>query len=172
MACAFADYAWTNWTVAADGRHERIQRVQGIYFREIALPHGVVIVNDEVTAVLALTGPEAMEKVDGAVWGEIVEASGASDAAGYDLELLPAPVAGSWGLATVGVHPSAQGQGLGAGIIEAALEHLDAKYGATVPVHLETSDPRNVALYERLGFAVHAVTAESPAPTVWSMQRV
>lgn len=171
LACAFADYAWINWTVAPDDRHARIRRVQEMCLREVALPHGVVIVNDEVTAVIALTAPESMEKIDGAVWSEVAEASGDSPAAGFDLHLPPAPTRGSWELATVGVHPSAQGQGLGTGIIEAALDYLDRDHGATVPVHLETSDLRNVALYERCGFAVHAVTSEDPAPTVWSMQR-
>lgn len=54
-----------------------------------------------------------------------------------------------WYLAMIGVDPFAQGQGLGFKLIEYTLERID-KEG--LPTYLESSNPQNVSLYERLGF--------------------
>ncbi len=54
-----------------------------------------------------------------------------------------------WYLGYLGVDPSAQGRGLGAGLLRYQLRQCD-KQG--VPVFLESSNPRNVSLYERHGF--------------------
>lgn len=40
---------------------------------------------------------------------------------------------------------------------------------AAVPVWLETSNPRNLAYYRRLGFEVVDELAAPPVPPVWTM---
>ena len=64
------------------------------------------------------------------------------------------------------VLPARQGQGVGSTALAAALRDVDA------PVMLETQDARNVAFYERLGFAV---VDEDTCPIgeyhTWSMLR-
>jgi ribosomal protein S18 acetylase RimI-like enzyme len=61
-------------------------------------------------------------------------------------------------LPTIGVRPDRQGRGLGSALLRPGLQYADA---AGLPAYLESSSPRNVALYERHGFAV---TAEHTLP--------
>jgi GNAT superfamily N-acetyltransferase len=56
----------------------------------------------------------------------------------------------AWYLSIVGVAPSAQGQGIGARLLESTLAEADA---AGVPCYLETFDNRNPRFYQRLGFS-------------------
>ncbi len=56
-----------------------------------------------------------------------------------------------WYLGIIATEPSRQGRGLGAAVLAASLEAVDAD-GA--PAYLESSNPRNVSLYERHGFEV------------------
>jgi GNAT superfamily N-acetyltransferase len=56
----------------------------------------------------------------------------------------------AWYLSIVGVAPSAQGQGIGARLLQPTLDEADAN---GVPCFLETFDSRNPRFYQRLGFA-------------------
>lgn len=171
LSLAFSDYAWTNWTVAPDRHVDRIRDIQRLCLEHIALPHGLVYVEDTVVAVIALVGPEAHGRVSTDIWSRIQSAAGNAPAHGAEVSLPAPPIAGSWELATVGVNPRHRGNGLGTALIRHALDALDAVSGARTPVHLETSDARNVELYSRLGFATHAETHPFGGPVVWSMQR-
>jgi GNAT superfamily N-acetyltransferase len=51
----------------------------------------------------------------------------------------------------VGVDPERQGQGVGSAIIREGLALADRE---SRPCYLETSEPRNLAFYQRLGFVV------------------
>lgn len=62
-----------------------------------------------------------------------------------------APAGPHWHLAAVGVAPDRQGEGLGARLLAPMLARCD-RLG--LPAYLESSNPRNVTFYERLGFAV------------------
>jgi ribosomal protein S18 acetylase RimI-like enzyme len=74
-----------------------------------------------------------------------------------------------WYLATVGTRSAAQGQGWGPTVITPVLDRADA---AGVPAYLESSNPRNVPFYERLGFTVTG-TVQMPedGPVVTFMLR-
>jgi ribosomal protein S18 acetylase RimI-like enzyme len=71
-------------------------------------------------------------------------------------------------LATVGVHPDHQGQGLGTRLLAPGLAEADAR---RLPAYLESSNEKNVPLYERLGFAVTAEVQLVAGPSVWLMWR-
>jgi ribosomal protein S18 acetylase RimI-like enzyme len=58
-----------------------------------------------------------------------------------------------WYLAILGVRPGQRGRGLGSALIRPGLERADAD---GLPCYLESSNPRNVSLYERHGFEVTA----------------
>lgn len=60
-----------------------------------------------------------------------------------------APREPHWHLAAVGVDPDHQGRGVGAGLLAAMLDRCDRRQ---IPAYLESSNPRNVGFYERLGF--------------------
>ncbi len=171
LARAFANYPWTRWTVAADQHIRRIQEVQAIYLRGVAVPHGLLVVDQQCSAVVAFTEPGADLRVDPQVWEEAGAAGGESVAAATPVELPSARVAGSWRLATIGVEPRSQGSGRGSGLLEFGLRQVNQRVGYRAPVHLETSDERNLRLYQRHGFEAYALTQIPGGPRVWSMQR-
>lgn len=172
LADAFEAYPWTQWTVDSDCHAVRIRRVQAICLARIALPHGLVVVTDDCTAVAAFTPPGVSAMVEPQVWEEIAEISGTGFDNASVVDLPSALVEDSWELATVGVASEEQGRGLGSAVLEFGLRTLDRVSGRKTPIHLETSDARNVVLYERFGFSAHARTEIPGGPTVWSMQRM
>ncbi len=74
-----------------------------------------------------------------------------------------------WYVCILGVHPGAQGKGLGKRLMAAPLAWADRD---GVPCYLETTNERNLGYYERLGFALRD-TIDDPggAPTIWTMRR-
>jgi predicted N-acetyltransferase YhbS len=74
-----------------------------------------------------------------------------------------------WHLDSVAVEPGWQGRGIGSALVEFGLARTRATNTAVI---LETGTPRNVPLYERLGFHV-VEDADSPegGPYVWFMRR-
>lgn len=74
-----------------------------------------------------------------------------------------------WYLWALGVEPSAQGRGIGSGLLGPVLRRAD---GSGLPCYLETESERNVAFYRRHGFEV--LTAErvpGHALALWTMAR-
>jgi len=71
-------------------------------------------------------------------------------------------------LNTVGVKPDLVGRGHGAAIIQYTLDLADR---TSEPCYLESSSPRNIPLYQRLGFEVVNEIVMPNGPTMWSMWR-
>ncbi|WP_159793003.1 GNAT family N-acetyltransferase [Puerhibacterium puerhi] len=168
LAAAFVDYPWTRWAVPADEHVSRLEQLQALYLGH-ALRHGVVLVDADVRAVAAFLPPDAPEP-EPATQERVAELHGDRLRALAALE-LPAPPERSWSLATLGVHPDHRGRGLGTAVAAAGLDMIDSTTGGAA-VSLETSDERNVRLYERLGFTVTGRTAIDGGPDVCSMTRV
>ena len=73
-----------------------------------------------------------------------------------------------WFLYVLAVDHEHRGSGVGRRLIEAGLAPAHA---AGLPVHLDTSRPENLPVYERLGFQItDEVTALPGAPTAWGMR--
>jgi ribosomal protein S18 acetylase RimI-like enzyme len=73
-----------------------------------------------------------------------------------------------WYLAMIGVDPARQGQGYGSAILKQSLRRCDED-GA--PAYLESSNPRNVPLYERYGFEVMGFVQPGDFPGIYPMLR-
>ena len=73
-----------------------------------------------------------------------------------------------WYLPMIGVDPSHQGKGMGAALLKHALSKCDE---ASLPAYLESSNPANVPLYERHGFAVMGTIQVGSSPPVFPMLR-
>jgi GNAT superfamily N-acetyltransferase len=73
-----------------------------------------------------------------------------------------------WYLPLLGVDPARQGQGLGSAILKASLARCDAE---GLPAYLESSNPKNVPLYERHGFEVLGVIQPGDFPPMHPMLR-
>lgn len=165
LADAFADYPWTRWVVPADDHAARLAELQHLYLRH-AVAHGVVLVDDAVSGAVALVPPD-VPAPDDATWERVAALHG--DRIGRLAEGGVATVPdGSWTLATLGVARGGQGRGVGRALLAAALARVDA---AGAPVALETSDPRNVALYGRHGFTTTRHLRLPDGPQVWAMLR-
>ena len=74
-----------------------------------------------------------------------------------------------WYLGYLGVRCDSQGQGVGSLMLREVLDQADA---AGVPAYLESSNEKNLSLYERHGFAVtKSYSALGRGPTIWRMWR-
>lgn len=78
------------------------------------------------------------------------------------------PAEPCWYLPLIGVDPSRQGRGYGSALLRHALERCDRD---RVPAYLESSNPRNIPLYERHGFEVIGTIQSGTSPTVVPMLR-
>ena len=74
-----------------------------------------------------------------------------------------------WYLGYLGVRCDSQGQGIGAAMLREVLDKADA---AGTPAYLESSNEKNLTLYERHGFVVtKSYAALGRGPTIWRMWR-
>ncbi|MDA8372277.1 MAG: GNAT family N-acetyltransferase [Nocardiopsaceae bacterium] len=171
---AFADYAFTRHTVAADRHVERVKRFQELFISRIGLDFGRVWISEGGDAVAVWTTPETAKAGD--VFAELgpqfVEIAGDRAKAHEEAEAAMRPHRPQepvWFLGSVGVDPDRQGRGLGSAVIRPGIEAAE-KDG--VPAFLETSDERNVGLYRHLGFTVTAeYDLPGGGPRTWAMLR-
>lgn len=74
-----------------------------------------------------------------------------------------------WYLYAIGTRVESQGRGLGSALLREVLDKVDE---AGEPAYLESSNIRNVPLYERHGFVVlDELTITGGGPTLWRMWR-
>ncbi len=73
-----------------------------------------------------------------------------------------------WYLPLIGVDPIHQGRGLGSALMRHALARCDRE---RKPAFLESSNPRNVPLYERHGFELLGRIQVGASPTLFPMLR-
>jgi ribosomal protein S18 acetylase RimI-like enzyme len=78
------------------------------------------------------------------------------------------PSEAHWYLPLIGVDPFRQGRGLGSALMRHALARCD---GEGKPAFLESSNPKNVSLYERHGFEVLGRIQVGTSPTLFPMLR-
>lgn len=73
-----------------------------------------------------------------------------------------------WYLPFIGVDPARQGRGHGAALMEHALIPCDRD---GTPAYLESSNPRNLPLYERHGFELLGTIQSGASPPIFPMLR-
>ncbi|MGD9630572.1 MAG: GNAT family N-acetyltransferase [Pyrinomonadaceae bacterium] len=73
-----------------------------------------------------------------------------------------------WYLPMIGVEPGHQGMGIGASLMQHALSTCDSD---RLPAYLESSNPKNIPLYERFGFETIGIIQEGNAPPMYPMYR-
>jgi ribosomal protein S18 acetylase RimI-like enzyme len=78
------------------------------------------------------------------------------------------PEESCWHLAQIAADLPAQGQGLGSQLLTYGLRRCDAELAS---VYLESSNPRNVPLYERFGFVVIGEIQAGSSPVMHPMLR-
>jgi ribosomal protein S18 acetylase RimI-like enzyme len=100
-------------------------------------------------------------------FGPFARFMGANEVMGkFHKKYVPEP---HWYLLIVGVDPDLQGRGLGSALVKEGLARAD---DTNCPCYLETSEERNLAFYERLGFVVVGTAPLGKgAPPGWAMRR-
>jgi GNAT superfamily N-acetyltransferase len=73
-----------------------------------------------------------------------------------------------WYLPVIGVDPACQGLGIGAALMKHSMLRPDEE---GVPAYLESSNPRNISLYQRHGFEVMGEIQFGSSPTISPMLR-
>lgn len=164
LAIAFEDYPWTRYIIPENGYTARLRQLQRLYLG-YAHTHGLVAVTEDLTGVIALLPPAAPEP-DAGMSAQIIQLHG--DRIDRLTASAPPPSADAWRLETLGVHPDRRGRGIATALLTFALNNVAGRGGKQVV--LDTSDPRNVRLYERHGFHVTSHTPGGDRPPVWTMQ--
>jgi ribosomal protein S18 acetylase RimI-like enzyme len=166
LAAAFAEYAWTRWTVPAD---DHLTRLEELFTLDL------VWTTDDCSAV-AVWIPQTSLQTSVVNWerhagkcapllGDRLAVADAAD----EIIARHRPPEPSWYLATTGVHPDHQRKGLGTAVMRPVLDRCDAEGMSCLT---ETSSPENVAFYGKLGFeVVSEVAMPDDGPTVWVMWR-
>lgn len=177
LARAFRDDPVFRWLLTAEGsRPRRLRRYFVTELLHRALRHGEV----EVARVDGRVAGAAMWLPPGAPLGTEASAlPGYLRAFGRRLVVAARfqavaqrdhpREAPHWYLGTIGVDPVRQGQGVGAALLNSRLRRCDEE---GLPAYLESSNPRNVPLYEHFGFHVTgALGLWEDAPVVNTMWR-
>jgi ribosomal protein S18 acetylase RimI-like enzyme len=73
-----------------------------------------------------------------------------------------------WYLPLIGVDPHSQGRGYGSALLRHTLQQCDRD---RMPAYLESSNPRNIPLYQRHGFEIIGAIQSGTSPTIVPMLR-
>ncbi|GAA2716285.1 MULTISPECIES: GNAT family N-acetyltransferase [Streptomyces] len=173
LARAFDDDPMMRWFFPDDASREgQLGRYfTTLFTRQYAL-HGVCERTDAAAAFWV--APEGQEKAvpDAGTIQELQEILG--DRAPVFRDAVQAAAAHApqephWYLAVIGADPDARGQGHGSALLRSGLAKADA---AGMPVHLESSKPDNLPVYEHFGFVVREeVQLPGGGPVLWAMRR-
>jgi len=117
------------------------------------LPPGVESDGDALAALIAETVSDERRAVVGEVAGQMQQFH---------------PKEPHWYLSMLGVDPARQGRGLGSALLKHTLKRVDDERAAA---YLESSNPKNVPLYERHGFEVLGVIQPGDFPPLIPMLR-
>jgi GNAT superfamily N-acetyltransferase len=121
-------------------------------------------------ALWLLPGVEPDGDAIEALIGETVEAEKIPDVAAMFEEMEKYhPSEPCWYLPMIAADPAHMGRGLGAALMKHALARCDAD-GMTA--YLESSNPRNISLYERHGFEVMGEIRSGKIPVMTPMIRM
>lgn len=127
-------------------------------------------VQDHVGAALWLPpGEHADEEVMGKLMEQTVPGAVQKDAVGL-LEQMGRfhPKEPHWYLPLIGIDPACQGKGYGGALLHYAVGICDREGSLA---YLESTNPRNVPLYERHGFEVLGKIQSGSSPTLFPMLR-
>lgn len=170
LVAAFASDPFTRWVLAEPAAFLRMFPLVLHHMGGAAFAHGSALATGDLRAV-ALWLPPGTEPDMVGLGAAFAEAGveGPSDAPEVFGRMAAAhPQEPHWYLPFIGVDPVRQDRGLGAALMAAALERVDA---TGLPAYLESTNPRNVPLYERFGFRVVGEIQAGTSPVMHPMWR-
>jgi ribosomal protein S18 acetylase RimI-like enzyme len=153
----FEDDPVLSWVFRDPGRLVKLTAMFTFLLEDDFVPPGTTWMTEGAGA--AWRPPEASER-DDAHLDRFFTAMAAAAASDDDFRRLAVmgqaveaahPVEPHWYLGVIATLPDHRGRGLGSALLAASLEVVDATHQ---PAYLESSNPRNISLYERHGFEV------------------
>ena len=175
LASGFRDDPVMAWVFDEAGREDKLAALFGYSMTSRFIPDGRTYLTDDAAAGwlppgTALMGGDGDE-------GEFANRLFAAGATVEELVRLGAmgaamdaahPTEPHWYLAMIATRRERHGQGLGTVLMQHALELVDERH---LPAYLESSNPRNVTLYERHGFVATGVIEIPDGPPLTPMWR-
>lgn len=171
IVLAFAADPMARWTWPSAHQYlEAMPRMIRAFAGE-AFSLGTAWATDDYGAAALWLPPGAHSDEDGltAVVESTVEPSRLAES-GPIFEQMAAyhPEEPHWYLPLIGADPAHQGQGLGEALMTHALARVDRDHA---PAYLESSNPRNIPLYQRHGFEILGEIRNGSSPTLVPMLR-
>lgn len=158
MARAFDDDPITNFLVKHDDRRTQRVRTMCRMFLNMCLPHGEVYVTDGLEGGAFWVPPgkyDASLRATLRLLPSFIRVVGLARlpmvASVFSEAEKKHPHEPHFYLPMIGVDPQHQGRGLGAELLRPVLNRCDRD---RIPAYLESSNERNITLYERHGFRV------------------
>lgn len=136
-----------------------------------AFDHGTAFVADDGAAVATWLPPGVESDVErlSAIMAEQTPESRMGEMDGLFARMEEFHISEPhWYLPLIAADPARQGQGLGTALMEAAIARIDADGR---PAYLESSNPRNIPLYERFGFETIGEIRTETSPVLTPMVR-
>ncbi len=136
-----------------------------------AIAHGSAYCSDDLVAACLWRRPGESANDEGL--GELFQHSLAASIL-VDFQAVVAqmaaihPAEAHWYLPLIGVDPAHQGQGYGSALLTHTLQECDREH---MPAYLESSNVKNVPLYERYGFVAIGTIQAGSSPTMVPMLR-
>ncbi len=177
MARAFFDDPVVgHWCLADEAkRMARLERIFELWLNQLYLPHNQCYTDEDLRGG-AFWLPPGTWKLSGVAQLRLIARTaratgGATPRIVRALTALEAkhPHEPHHYLQFLGVEPDSQGEGVGSALLRPVLDRCDRD---GVPAYLEATCERNVALYERHGFAiVEEIRLLGGGPPLWRMWR-
>jgi len=178
LALGFADDpVWGSWAfVDVPDRAERVRRQTAFWrpFVAAAVGYGGMMIAPEGSAV-ALWVPPGVDEVDSEneavaaeVMAEVLGPRAGLVEAGLEAFGASKPPGEYWYLSLLATHPDHRGHGLGMALVGHHLARLDAE---GVPTYLESTNPVNIARYQRAGYSLLGAFDLPDGPAVDTMWR-
>jgi len=172
LTLGFASDPFNRWLYPDPSLYVEVMPQMADAFGGLAFQHGSAFVADDCSGAALWLPPGVepdRERLMAVVLGNISEAvaidlAGVGQAMGSYHEQAGA----CWYLPLIAVDPVHQGSGVGARLLLEALRRIDAEGAAA---YLESSNPRNVTLYQRHGFEVMGTIQVGNSPPMLPMYR-
>lgn len=174
LAEAFFEDPMFGWLMPNDAkRRARLRRYFGVDLRHLALARGRVWTSDDLSgAALSLPPgkwrvPPLVTLLQGGAFGVRVTRAARLGTA-MEWRHMRRVQGAHYYVRDIGVHPDAQGHGLGSALMRPTLDRCDRE---GLPAYIEASNERSAALYARLGFQLIEQLRVAGSPPLWLMLR-
>ncbi|HEV2363456.1 MAG TPA: N-acetyltransferase [Caulobacteraceae bacterium] len=170
LQLAFATDPPTRWLIPKPADYVELYASFAAAFGGRAFDHETALVTTDGRAAALWLPPGVApdQEAMGPVFEKaLARRGGTPPAIGEQMDALR-PKEPHWYLPLIGVDPAHQGRGLGSALLASGLARVDAE-GAIA--YLESSNEKNIPLYERFGFEVVGFVQAGDFPGLWPMLR-